>query len=331
MPTGILLIAVAILWAVVLIPMWLKKHDEADQSRSVDRFSRAMGSLSGRRAGRKVQDPAEPRSVVMPQRPRDAYEPTIQVKSQRPTAPLTAAGLAAARRRRVLVSLLAVMLLVLPAALLHKIPHWTVAVPILLAVAFVVSARRQVARSAEMARRRRQRGELTTAAKAAEQSYVGVPAVRRGGRSVMRGPMAASSSVALDSPVEVAYVEELAEGSWHAVPTTLPTYVTAPPATSVPRIIDLKTPGKWSGAAMLEQARSTRHEEPMDTSGMRVETFEIALPATAVPAYGDVYVDTSAGSAELDATDDGAFLEALLEDPRTGVSPEHQRYGRAAG
>jgi hypothetical protein len=330
-PSGILIIAIAIVWAVVLIPMWLKKHDEANQSRSVDRFSRAMGSLSSRRAGRKVEDPAEPRSVVMPQRPRDAYEPTIEVKSQRPAVPLTAAGRAAGRRRRVLISLLAMTLLVLPAALLHKIPRWSVAIPILLAVVFVVSSRRQVARAAEMARRRRQRGELTTAAKAAQQVYAGAPAVRRGSRSVMRGPIASTSSVALESPAVVAYVEELAAGFWHAVPTTLPTYVTAPAATSVPRIIDLKTPGKWSGAAMLEQARSTRHEEPTETSGMRVETFEIALPATAGPTYGEVYVDTAAGSAELNATDDEAFLEALLEDPRTGVSPDLQRYGRAAG
>ena len=35
------------MWAVVLVPMWLRKHDENNESRSV-RFSRALGSLSSR-------------------------------------------------------------------------------------------------------------------------------------------------------------------------------------------------------------------------------------------------------------------------------------------
>ena len=50
--------------------------------------------------------------------------------------------------------------------------------------------------------------------------------------------------------------------SWNAVPTTLPTYVSAPRASAVPRGIDRSRPGEWTGAAMVETARAMRR--PMD-------------------------------------------------------------------
>ncbi|MHB1213182.1 MAG: hypothetical protein ACYC0W_13145, partial [Candidatus Nanopelagicales bacterium] len=46
--------------------------------------------------------------------------------------------------------------------------------------------------------------------------------------------------------------------SWDAVPTTLPTYVTAPRASQVPRGIDRSRPGEWTGEAMVETAQSMR-------------------------------------------------------------------------
>jgi hypothetical protein len=48
---------------VILVPMWLKRHDEVEESRSVDRFTSAMHTLSRR-------DAADKRYVVMPQRSR---------------------------------------------------------------------------------------------------------------------------------------------------------------------------------------------------------------------------------------------------------------------
>ena len=47
--------------------------------------------------------------------------------------------------------------------------------------------------------------------------------------------------------------EVIAAGGWQPVPVPLPTYVTAPAATAVPRIIDLTHPGSWTTARMLEQ------------------------------------------------------------------------------
>ena len=43
---GVLLVVLAVLWAVVLIPMLLSRHDTVDETKQVARFRRAMNSLS---------------------------------------------------------------------------------------------------------------------------------------------------------------------------------------------------------------------------------------------------------------------------------------------
>jgi hypothetical protein len=51
---GVLLVVLAVLWAVVLIPMLLSRHDNTDETKQVARFRRAMTSLS---RGDKDADP----------------------------------------------------------------------------------------------------------------------------------------------------------------------------------------------------------------------------------------------------------------------------------
>jgi hypothetical protein len=56
----VIILGLVLMWAVVLVPMWLRRHDEVDQSRSVDKFSAAMHTLSrgeDRPAARNVQTP----------------------------------------------------------------------------------------------------------------------------------------------------------------------------------------------------------------------------------------------------------------------------------
>jgi hypothetical protein len=112
--------------------------------------------------------------------------------------------------------------------------------------------------------------------------------------------------------------------AWNPVPTTLPTYVTAPRATKMPRVIDLTHPGAWTGAAMVEQARSTLAAEPVADGEMRVETFEISVPRDVEPqpsqyraeSYAERYIEDDELFETLESQDD---LDSLLEDPRTGV------------
>lgn len=57
-----------ILWAVVLVPMWLRRHDKANELAAVDRFAGAMRVLSRRSGDRDRPAPGAGRYVVMPAR-----------------------------------------------------------------------------------------------------------------------------------------------------------------------------------------------------------------------------------------------------------------------
>ncbi|MFZ0322942.1 MAG: hypothetical protein WAN48_02295, partial [Actinomycetes bacterium] len=62
-PSGLVYAVIVALWAAVLIPIWLRRHDDAAVTRSADRYSRAMRTLS-RRPPR-----VERRELVVPRRP----------------------------------------------------------------------------------------------------------------------------------------------------------------------------------------------------------------------------------------------------------------------
>src|SRR3954451_12954001 len=61
--SAVIYAAIVVMWAVVLVPMWLRRHDAATESRSVDRFSTAMRTLS-----RRTTSGPGRRYVVMPRR-----------------------------------------------------------------------------------------------------------------------------------------------------------------------------------------------------------------------------------------------------------------------
>ncbi len=315
--TGVIYAVIVGMWALVLIPMWLRRHDEAQESKSADRFARAMGTL--RRDATTALGTVSQREVMMPGRPAAAHDTQVSVSGPS----LSPAAEAAARRRRVLAALAGLLLVTIVVALLQRIPMWTIAVPATLVIAFFVTARRQVARTENLRRRRDRRSTLAEAARAAEARYGAAEGLaRRGGRMVDPAPMAEPARVA----EPVAAPAAVRDDAWHPVPTTLPTYVTAPRATRMPRVIDLTTPGSWSGAAMVAQARETLATESTGgDDGMRVETFEIAVPRDpAVRAgvlvepqtYADRFVDDDVA---IEALGDAEDLDTLLEDPRTGV------------
>jgi len=315
---GLIYAVIIGMWALVLVPMWLRRHDEAQESKSADRFARAMGTLRG--GGPQ----GSAREVLMPRRA--AHDPQVTVTGSR-TASSPAAR--AASRRRAVLAVLGVLLIgwtVL--VVLHKVPRWSVAVPALLVVGFLVVARRQVALAGEMRRRQVRRSTLAEAAREAEARFAGQRSgARRGGRAVDPAPVreTVAPSAPVAAPVTVAPAAAGTD-AWSAVPTTLPTYVTAPRATRVPRVIDLTTPGAWSGAAMVEKARETLAAEPVSDGAMRVESFEIAVPRdpsvragvfVEPAAYADRYVSDDRAIEALVGDEDE--LDSLLGDPRTGV------------
>jgi hypothetical protein len=321
--------AIVGMWALVLIPMWLRRHDEQKSSKSADRFAKAMGTL--RRSDAGAVSPGS-REVMMPRRPASTRASEVVVSGD--AGRLSPAAQAAQRRRRVLMGLVGLLFVTTVVVLLGAAPVWVMVLPTLLVGGFLVAARRQVALAADLARRRERRATLAEAARAADARYAGEGIARRGGRAVDPAPAPASPASA-SAPVQVQASGDglqAASGSWNAVPTTLPTYVTAPRATRMPRVIDLTTPGSWNGAAMMEQARASLAPEPVDEGGMRVETFEITVPHDPAVRAGVVVEPSSYADRFVEDPDDLSALaeddslEALLEDPRTGVDlPPYRR------
>lgn len=164
MSIGILL-GLVVMWAVVLVPMWLRRHDELEESRSVDRFTTAMHTLSRREA------PADKRYVVMPHRSRSleihvsgASADARRVRRRLPAAvrralaarSARAAGRVvtpAARRRRTLIGLLvATVLTFVLAVVIGGVAVWALQIVVDACLAAFVAQLRNRARRASAVR-----------------------------------------------------------------------------------------------------------------------------------------------------------------------------------
>jgi hypothetical protein len=157
----VILLGLVVMWAVVLIPMWLKRHDEVEETRSVDRFTTAMHTLSRREA------PAEKRRyVVMPHRS-SSHEVHVSGASAdgrrtpgRPSVRTPRRAVSAAtRRRRTLTGLLVTAGVTLLAAIfVGGVALWVLQLIVDLAVvAFVAHLRTQARARAAVARQLRRR------------------------------------------------------------------------------------------------------------------------------------------------------------------------------
>jgi hypothetical protein len=248
--SGIIFVALAVAWAVYLIPKALKHHDEVARTRSIDRFSTAMRVLArrepvSRRDARLVVSPARsadnPR--VVPPPARDEQAPAPAAATARPVRPATqrAAARAAARRRRRVLSFLVLADVVVGAlAGAGVVAGWSPVVPVLLTVAFLVLCRTQV--------RRDQVARWDTAA-AAEP-----------GASRREADLSDADDITLELEVPlldaVAVPTEDGGSLWDPLPMTLPTYVTKPKASRrTVRTINLDDPDTWTSGRTEEDAR----------------------------------------------------------------------------
>lgn len=253
--TGLIYVVIIGLWAAVLIPIWLRRHDQISEVRSTARFSSAMtklgtpGQVRYATDGYMSQDDMlQTRAIDMAPAPRRA--PDREARMARPTPTRPAEGLdpeyerelvrqAAATRRAVVLGALTVILLVaLVLAIVGVLPQWAPIVAALPVVAFVLAA-----------------------AKTAPARTSARP-TRSNARRVARSEGRTSGPVEAPAPAEQDDWETWNawddEDSWEPVPATLPTYVSAPRASAVPREIDRAHDGEWSGEAMVETAQAMR-------------------------------------------------------------------------
>ncbi len=149
---------------------------------------------------------------------------------------------AATRRTVVLGGLVLILFVTLVLAVLAIVPRWAPIVAAVPVIAFVLAS------------------ALTASSRSAVRQR---PASRPVHRSAAAEPakVVAADAVADDWETWNAWDDA---DSWEAVPTTLPTYVTAPRASAVPRGIDRSRPGEWTGSAMVEEARAMRSRQTTD-------------------------------------------------------------------
>ncbi|MGZ4581703.1 MAG: divisome protein SepX/GlpR [Nocardioidaceae bacterium] len=266
--SGIIFVALAIAWAVYLVPKALKHHDEVARTRSIDRFSTAMRVLArrepvSRRDSRLVVTPARgadnPRVLVPSATPVaeaaqvDAPPAAAAPRPLRPASQRAAARAAARRRRHILSFLLLADLVVAVLAGLAVLAWWSVAIPVALTLLYLVLCRTQVRRDQVAGWDR----EIVASAEAEPAAR------RRAARVEVREGVRydefddAEDTVALDVALldAVAVTTEDGGSLWDPLPMTLPTYVTKPKARRTVRTIDLNEPNTWTSGRTEEDSR----------------------------------------------------------------------------
>ncbi len=293
--SALIFVALAVAWAVYLVPKAIRHHDEVARSRSVDRFSATMRVL----AHREAVNARDTRLVVSPGRPaatttvttKGAAGPVADVAAPAPPREIPpgvrrrAAARAAARRRRVLGAVLLVLATVVLLAATGVVGWAWTAVPVALLVAWLTACRimvrtetgraaqaqlRWAQRKDARAERRDQRREARIARRAErDEDFFGdydkpaalLPAAADEGDPTEEvAAVVASARTSVRSAVEAEV--------WDPVPVTLPTYVDkAPAAPRTVRTIDLDSTGVWtsgrteSDSALAREAERTARAE----------------------------------------------------------------------
>ncbi|GAB6987732.1 divisome protein SepX/GlpR [Nocardioides pyridinolyticus] len=264
--SALIFVALAVAWAVYLVPKALRHHDDVVRSRSVERFSHSMRVLARRepvskKSARLVVTPGRPAAEATvatkphhrPEPQRTAEAQQVPVTPDRIRAQRAAAKRATKRRRNVLALILLANLATVGVAAFGVIAWWYVAIPAGLLVAWLVTCRIMV----------------------------------KGERSRLVAP-SSRIPVEVETPEEVVVEEEETEAEetdevdpladtsagmaavvdpalWDPVPVTLPTYVGKPAATRrTVRTIDLEGTGVWTSGRTEVDAALAREADEAD-------------------------------------------------------------------
>lgn len=246
-PSALIFVALAVAWAVYLLPKALKHHDSVQRTRSVERFSHRMRVL----ARREPTSARDARLVVTPGRA--PSRPTIETKGPAPVvqsvAARRAAANAAARRRRNVLSVITLALVVVTALASGGLfSVWYVTIPGALLAAWLVACRLMV----KSERARPVVRKDVTPLDADGEPTQGIPMV---------AAQLSDSSTSL--PAVTGEMDPDDPSRWDMVPVTLPTYVTKPAAVRrTVQTIDLESTGVWtSGHSEADSALARTAQE----------------------------------------------------------------------
>lgn len=273
--SALIFVALAVAWAVYLVPKALRHHDEVVRSRSVERFSHSMRVLARREpvsrgSARLVVTPGRPAaeaSVVTKPHHRPRPQPEAQqvpVTPDRIRAQRAAAKRATRRRRNVLALILVATLATVGVAAFGVIAWWYVAIPVGVLAAWLVTCRIMVKGE------RRRLGAPSAripVEKPAEEEKVEAPEDRVPVEDEEKeddeiDPLA-DTSAGMAAVVDPAL--------WDPVPVTLPTYVGKPAAARrTVRTIDLEGTGVWTSGRTESDAALAREADEADRAAREV-------------------------------------------------------------
>jgi len=275
-PSALIFVALAVAWAVYLIPKALDHHEEGVRSRTVDAFSHSVRVLARREPVSRREaalvagdDPAPPSTRQLRREARllakDAKRAAkLQRRNARrlaaanrlpvdPRLRRQAAARAARRRLRVVTLILAENAVVAVLAAFGIFGWVWMAVPVGILVAWLVACRLMV---------RRERAEL--------------PVIRRTGTSApVTEPDVKDADPTQGTPVVAEAAPPRDPDAWDPVPVTLPTYVTKPVATRSVRTIDLDSTGVWTSgrseadSALVRESGDAAQTRPEDEGEQR--------------------------------------------------------------
>lgn len=224
--SGLIIAFVVAVWAAYFVPLVLRRYDEAGKNASVD-----DAGTTGR-----------------------VIAPAASAASVHPSSPLTidrpAARLAARRRRRTLLTLIALFVLTAVLAMASVVPWLGVMVPVVLILAWLVACRVQVRGERGLSRPRDRSTEAFSGTAADEEDTVIVSGQYEEVDPARPHVMEETSLAvdALDDQIVIAVpsVSTAGVALWDPLPVTVPTYVTKPRAGRTVRTIDFTKPGAWT-------------------------------------------------------------------------------------
>ncbi|GAA1739380.1 divisome protein SepX/GlpR [Aeromicrobium alkaliterrae] len=268
--SGVIFAVVVIVWVAYVVPLMLRRYDEASKTSSLGSFtslSRVIARTSRSESVAETEPEVEAEkadTTVTTESPSEKAPAMAQVTEAAPRpVNRAAARLAARRRRRVLITLITSLVVVAGLGVAGTIGQVWTAVPVALMVAWLVACRIQV---------RGERGLSTPSISlprlSLRRSASAETTERRGGTAadeettlvvshqfediepnrprVME--VEALSVDALDDQLQIAVpsVATTGEALWDPLPVTLPTYVTKPRVGRTVRTIDFAQAGTWS-------------------------------------------------------------------------------------
>jgi len=254
-PSALIFVALAVAWAVYLIPKALEHHEESARTRTVERFSKTMRVLArrepvSRRKARLVPAGASASSDTPESSERRRSSREVSLDARAPLTPAQlrahrrAAARAAKRRLRVVTLILVANVAVAALAWFRVVePVWC-AVPVGVLVAWLVACRLMV---------KRERADLTRSRIPAE-----LPA---------EAPKDVTEEVSkVDAPV-LDETPERDPDAWDPVYAPLPTYVSKPVARRTVSTIDLDSTGVWSSGHSASDSRTAREADAAERAG----------------------------------------------------------------